>query len=1430
MRKFLLSFFAIVSLWLAVPCYAQYYDFSAVAPSGQTLYYSYDGGGVSVVRPNSSNNGYITGDLIIPDSVFYNDVWNPVVSIGFSAFRYCRDMTSVYIPNSVTSIGGRAFGSCSSLTSFNIPNSVTSIGNNEFEYCTSLTSVYIPVSVTVINSRAFNHCTSLTSISIPDFVTFIDEFAFFGCSSLTDITIPNFVTYIGEKAFASCPSINSMTVSPGNPVYDSRDSCNAIVETANNKLHSGCKSTIIPNSITSIGNYAFYECSSMTSISIPYSITSVGLEAFLGCVFDTLNMGHFEPPTFYLNANIINIPCGATINYQNSWGDRNYHEPDVDITLSLSAIASDGTAAIIPQNGHMVLCSDSSAVILATPNYGYHFTQWTNGSTDNPDTLYLSGDSAVTAFFAKNLYNVVGIVNDSERGTVFGSNFVEYLDTVILTATANYGYHFTQWNDGNTDNPREVVATGDLSFTAQFDYNQYNITLNVDEAIHGTVTGAGDYDYLSQRTITANAEYGYHFTQWHDGNTDNPRTITLTQDTSFTAQFAKNLYSVAGASEEYSSPRGVVTGGETVEYLNTVTLTATANYGYHFTQWNDGNTDNPREVVATGDLSFTAQFDYNQYNITLNVDEAIHGTVTGAGDYDYLSQRTITANAEYGYHFTQWHDGNTDNPRTITLTQDTSFTAQFAKNLYSVAGTSEEYSSPRGEVTGSETVEYLGTVTLTATANYGYHFTQWNDGNTDNPREVVATGDLSFTAQFDYNQYNITLNVDEAIHGTVGGAGSYDYLSQKLIYASANYGYHFLQWNDGNTDNPRIITLTQDTAFTAQFDYNKYNIILNVDEAIHGTVGGAGNFNYLSQRTISATANYGYHFTQWHDGNTDNPRTIILTQDTTFTAQFAKNLYSVVGVSQDDNQGTVTGSDTVEYLDMVTLTVTPNYGYHFIQWNDGNTDNPRQVQATQDLSFTAQFDYNQYNITLNVDTTIHGTVDGAGSYNYLSQRTISATANYGYHFTQWHDGNTDNPRTITLTQDTAFTAQFAKNSYTLTVSSNDSTLGSVSGSGTYEYLDTATLTATIIADHHHFVQWSDGVTDTLRTITVTGDLSLTAIFAIDTLHVTLSVNNTSYGSVGGDGDYPYGSTATVTANPYNGYYFLYWNNCDTNNPNIFTVTADTLLTAIFAPEITPSLCMVTVQDDHNVLMWEKDQTVLEYNIYREGTVSGVYELMTTIPYSSQSTWTDISSQPSTRSYRYRISATDVNGHEAGQSEIHKTMHLTINQGYGNQWNLVWTEYEGVDYTTYVIYRGRTLSEMEQIDVMPSGGNTSYTDVAPPTGSNKIYYQVGIILSTPCNPTKNEDVVLSNIATNDLDGIEDVLLSNLQVYANNEQIVVNSEIEVKEVQIFDISGKLLKSVFVNGNNSVINTTDFAAGVYIVRVNTTNGPVTRKVVKR
>jgi len=257
--------------------------------------------------------------------------------------------------------------------------------------------------------------------------------------------------------------------------------------------------------------------------------------------------------------------------------------------------------------------------------------------------------------------------------------------------------------------------------------------------------------------------------------------------------------------------------------------------------------------------------------------------------------------------------------------------------------------------------------------------------------------------------------------------------------------------------------------------------------------------------------------------------------------------------------------------------------------------------------------------------------------------------------------------------------------------------------------------------------------------------------------------------------------------------------------------------------------MVTVENDHNVILWEKDQTVLEYKIYREGVTAGEYELLTTIPYSSLSSWTDLTSQPRVRSYRYRISATDIYGNELAMGDIHKTMHLTINQGYGNQWNLVWTEYEGTAYSTYIIYRGITLQDMQQIDIIPAGGNTTYTDIAPPTGSNKIYYQIGILPLTPCNPTKNDNVVLSNIATNESSNVRENIIEDLNIYSHNGQIIVNSESDIQNVQVYDITGKLLKTVQVDGNSADISISDFAAGVYMVQVRTGNGTVTRKVVK-
>ena len=253
----------------------------------------------------SISNGAFSGctsltSITIPDSV---------TSIGGSAFRGCTSLTSITMPDSVTSIGGSAFGGCTSLTSITIPDSLTSIGGSTFSDCTSLTSITMPNSVTEIGYRtfsgceslksiaipnsvtsigdgAFQDCTSLTSITIPDSVKIIGYSAFSGCTNLASITIPDGVTEIGYYAFKDCTNLAAINVSTGNQNYVSvngvlynKDKTKLICYPAGKKD----KNYSILESVTSIGTWAFKDCTSLASVTIPSSVTEIGSYAFENC-------------------------------------------------------------------------------------------------------------------------------------------------------------------------------------------------------------------------------------------------------------------------------------------------------------------------------------------------------------------------------------------------------------------------------------------------------------------------------------------------------------------------------------------------------------------------------------------------------------------------------------------------------------------------------------------------------------------------------------------------------------------------------------------------------------------------------------------------------------------------------------------------------------------------------------------------------------------------------------------------------------------------------------------------------------------------------------------------------------------------------------------------------------------------------------------
>ena len=211
----------------------------------------------------------------------------------------------------------------------NLTVSVTYMGGGYSDYTNEYRGhVEIPSTVTYrgttyrvvhIGAYAFACCDALTSVVIPSTVTSIGRGAFGDCSSLISINIPKGVTSIGEGAFSGCGSLSSIVVAGGNRVYDSRDNCNAIIKTSNNTLIRGCGKTIIPASVTSIENYAFSNCSSLTSINIPASVTSIGRGTFRSCssltsVVLPKNLRRIKELTFSGCSSLasITIPDGVT--------------------------------------------------------------------------------------------------------------------------------------------------------------------------------------------------------------------------------------------------------------------------------------------------------------------------------------------------------------------------------------------------------------------------------------------------------------------------------------------------------------------------------------------------------------------------------------------------------------------------------------------------------------------------------------------------------------------------------------------------------------------------------------------------------------------------------------------------------------------------------------------------------------------------------------------------------------------------------------------------------------------------------------------------------------------------------------------------------------------------------------------------------------
>ena len=254
--------------------------------------------------------------------------------------------------------------------------------------------------------------------------------------------------------------------------------------------------------------------------------------------------------------------------------------------------------------------------------------------------------------------------------------------------------------------------------------------------------------------------------------------------------------------------------------------------------------------------------------------------------------------------------------------------------------------------------------------------------------------------------FNIVAGVNNAVYGSVSGSGSYVEDAEVTLEVTANDGYRFVEWDDGNTDNPRVFNATEDVTLVATLEaIPEYVISVTTNDNSLGAVSGSGTFREGTSTQISASPYVHSRFVNWEDGNSDNPRTVTVSAAATYKAIFeAVNYFTISTDVNDANLGSVTGSGEYDEGDTVTLTAVPETGCRFLSWNDGNTDNPRTFTSSADVTYTATFEEIQYtDVTIASNDVSWGTVSGAASGNIETGTwiTLTATPAEDYKFEGW---------------------------------------------------------------------------------------------------------------------------------------------------------------------------------------------------------------------------------------------------------------------------------------------------------------------------------------------------------------------------------------------------------------------------------------------
>ncbi len=438
-----------------------------------------------------------------------------------------------------------------------------------------------------------------------------------------------------------------------------------------------------------------------------------------------------------------------------------------------------------------------------------------------------------------------------------------------------------------------------------------------------------------------------------------------------------------------------------------------------------------------------------------------------------------------------------------------------------------------GTVSGGGTFPEGTQVTVSATPTTGYNFINWTENSsvvsTNATYSFTASASRTLVANFQINTYNISATANPSIAGTILGAGEYNYGQTVTLSATANTGYHFVNWTENgssvSTDAEYSFTVTANRTLVANFQINSYTISASANPTESGTVNGTGEYDYGQSATLTAVPNTGYTFANWTENgsvvSSNAQYTFTVSGSRTLVANFNPIVYTIAASASPAEGGSISGAGDYSFGQTVTLSATANTGYSFTNWTEGSnvvsTDANYSFTVSGNRTLVANFTINTYTVTAIANPTEGGTVaiDVAsqnGVYSYGTNLVITATANDGYHFTQWSDGVTEAQRSYTVVADVEFVAYFTEdgvNEYSIAAIANPAEGGSVSGAGIYEENTQVVLTATANIGYT-FTNWTENgeivSTNAEYSFTATADRTLVANFTINTYTIIASAS------------------------------------------------------------------------------------------------------------------------------------------------------------------------------------------------------------------------------------------------------------------------------------------------------------------------------------